>query len=67
MSRTRTISALHNVPLTNLATEQIDFLHFIIHLQNSRYSNYPQILLTSQKKELQGAGMALVKPFAHTG
>ena len=47
MSRTRTISALHNVPLTNLATEQTDFLHFIIHLRNSRYSHYPQILLTS--------------------
>ena len=48
MSRTRTISTHHNVPLTNLAAEQIDFLHFIIHLQHTRYSHYPQILLTSQ-------------------
>ena len=47
MSRTRTISALHNVPLTNLVAEQRDFIHCIIHLQQSRYSRYPQILLTS--------------------
>ena len=47
MSRTRTTSALHNVPLINLATEQIDLLYFIKHLQHSRDSHYPQILLTS--------------------
>jgi len=39
--------ALHNVPPTNLATEQIDFLHFIKHLQHS-VSKYSSNLLCQE-------------------